>query len=467
MKGEFRILSRVPFFHEHLQLTGLVNFSLWFILGTLNNFGYSIILSAARSIAVHFDAENLIGFIPWANVGIGMLVRPANILLERVPFAARFAINAFLLLVGPLSLAVSIWIDLSFYLSIACILVVGASSSFGETVLLTYMKLFDSKSISGWSSGTGMAGVGAALSYLIATALDIPDTVSFLIVSLLAAFYILAFTLLIRPTEEELAVMKERDAKKQRDAERKERRRRRAKRGKKLPSTPSDSTADVEAPLDITGYAADETQLITPDNYDDYEEEDELGDDDVMIEEEDATAAVVPVKDSFPTRFAKATGHVLSPATQLALVYFFEYVASTGCAAKAQPVHDASAKTKYVVLQLSYQIGVFISRSSLSVVRIRAVWILTALQFVNFILWQIQAEWKLVPFLLQIPAMVFVGLLGGAMYVNVLFNILSDKKIPDDLRELGINITTMFVTLGITASSVYDLAIDKTFLANK
>jgi hypothetical protein len=39
----------------------------FFALGTLNNFGYVVVLSAAASLASGFGGKNLIGVVQWAN----------------------------------------------------------------------------------------------------------------------------------------------------------------------------------------------------------------------------------------------------------------------------------------------------------------------------------------------------------------------------------------------------------------
>ena len=61
--------------------------------------------------------------------------------------------------------------------------------------------------------------------------------------------------------------------------------------------------------------------------------------------------------------------------------------------------------------------------------------------------------------------MVFVGLLGGASYVNVYYLLLKDEKIHNDLRELAVNITSMIYSLGILGSSLTVIVLDKTLYA--
>jgi battenin len=68
-----------------------------------------------------------------------------------------------------------------------------------------------------------------------------------------------------------------------------------------------------------------------------------------------------------------------------------------------------------------YQIGVFLSRSSLSYLKIKKVWILTGLQFINFIFLFVNAKYMFIESLYVLcPIYIWVGLMGGGSYVNVL-----------------------------------------------
>ena len=78
----------------------------------------------------------------------------------------------------------------------------------------------------------------------------------------------------------------------------------------------------------------------------------------------------------------------------LGLVYFLEYVCLSSFAERyiAKLVNeDPSLATSYaysqgyVIFSLCYQVGVFFSRSSLSLIKIRKVQILTILQAINFV----------------------------------------------------------------------------------
>ena len=74
-----------------------------------------------------------------------------------------------------------------------------------------------------------------------------------------------------------------------------------------------------------------------------------------------------------------------------------QYLITTGCSEVAVPdswqdADDASffVENSYTIVSFCYQIGVFISRSSLSLIKIHEVWVLTLIQFDNLAFWLFQ-----------------------------------------------------------------------------
>lgn len=56
----------------------------FFFMGAINNLSYVVVNSAAKSLAESFDASNLIGAVPWANVAFGLLSRLVNAFFMQV-----------------------------------------------------------------------------------------------------------------------------------------------------------------------------------------------------------------------------------------------------------------------------------------------------------------------------------------------------------------------------------------------
>ena len=105
-----------------------------------------------------------------------------------------------------------------------------------------------------------------------------------------------------------------------------------------------------------------------------------------------------------------------------------------------------------------------ISRSSLSLVKINRVEILTVLQGINFVLWILQAKYKFINIYVQFVLMVYVGLLGGASYVNTFYVLLNSTTIRNKDKEFIVNLVALCINFGIVAASAFVLMMDNTFL---
>jgi hypothetical protein len=90
----------------------------------------------------------------------------------------------------------------------------------------------------------------------------------------------------------------------------------------------------------------------------------------------------------------------------------------------------------YVILNMCYHLGVFFSRSSLSVVRIKKVWILSGFQILNFVFLLFNAKMMMVESLLILcPLFVWVGLNGGGAYVNILHMMLQKEDLASNATQ--------------------------------
>lgn len=158
----------------------------------------------------------------------------------------------------------------------------------------------------------------------------------------------------------------------------------------------------------------------------------------------------------------------------LGLVYFLEYMCLTSFAeryvAKMKIEHpenksDYIYSHGYVIFSLCYQVGVFISRSSLSVVKIKRVEILTILQAINFVFFFSNTMFLFLGnFYVCFGLMVWVGLMGGGAYVNVMYQILESPDLAKNEKELALTVTTVCNDLGILTASILSLIFSNTFL---
>ncbi len=115
----------------------------------------------------------------------------------------------------------------------------------------------------------------------------------------------------------------------------------------------------------------------------------------------------------------------------LALVYFLEYMCLS-CFAdqytkKLQAkypwrLNEWAYTNGYEIFAFSYQIGVFISRSSLSLIKVKRVEILTILQAINFLFFLLNTILLFIEnFYVMFVIMIWIGLMAGCSYVNVMY----------------------------------------------
>ncbi|KAL8789504.1 MAG: hypothetical protein Q9213_001117 [Squamulea squamosa] len=100
-----------------------------------------------------------------------------------------------------------------------------------------------------------------------------------------------------------------------------------------------------------------------------------------------------------------------------------------------------------------YQLGVFISRSSLPFLRLPYLYSLGFLQCLNLALLILQSLYTFLPSVYIVFAMIFwVGIIGGLVYVNTYAKIADD--VPEEEREFALGAVTVSDSAGITLAGL-------------
>lgn len=136
----------------------------------------------------------------------------------------------------------------------------------------------------------------------------------------------------------------------------------------------------------------------------------------------------------------------------LVMVYFAEYFINQGLMELLYFNNIWLTKAEqYRWYQADYQLGVFISRSSVNLIQINKLWSLPILQLVNMGVLLLQVFYRFIPNIWIILAIVlFEGLLGGAAYVNTFYKIA--KEIPQEDREFCLGAATIGDAVGIAVA---------------
>lgn len=107
---------------------------------------------------------------------------------------------------------------------------------------------------------------------------------------------------------------------------------------------------------------------------------------------------------------------------------------------------DKSAQYRW--LQVDYQIGVFISRSSVNLFTCRKIWILAALQGINVILFTSEVILFYMPSIWLVFAFVlWEGLLGGGAYVNTFYRM--STEVAPQHRNFALGMVPISDSVGI------------------
>lgn len=143
----------------------------------------------------------------------------------------------------------------------------------------------------------------------------------------------------------------------------------------------------------------------------------------------------------------------------LGLVYFAEYFINQGLLElivfrNTKLTH----KEQYRWLQVMYQVGVLISRSSVNFIQIRKLWLLPLLQFANMVFILSEAYFLFLPsFWIVVVIVLYEGLLGGAAYVNTFYRI--SKDVAPQHREFSLRIASLADSTGIALAGAIALPV--------
>lgn len=111
-------------------------------------------------------------------------------------------------------------------------------------------------------------------------------------------------------------------------------------------------------------------------------------------------------------------------------------------------------EAQYRWLQFDYQVGVFISRSSVNLVKVNKIWLLTVFQFANVVIVFTEVLTYFSPTIWIIFGIVlWEGLLSGCAYVNTYYRM--SVEIPEDWRKFALGVAPGFDALGITLAGIF------------
>lgn len=110
-------------------------------------------------------------------------------------------------------------------------------------------------------------------------------------------------------------------------------------------------------------------------------------------------------------------------------------------------------QAQYRWLQVDYQIGVFISRSSVNLLKIDKIWLMAVLQFFNVAFFLSEVILYMSPSIwIVFAAVLWEGLLGGGAYVNTFYRI--SREVPVNRKNFALGVVSVADSVGIALAGV-------------
>ncbi|KAI1750401.1 Batten's disease protein Cln3 [Xylaria castorea] len=411
--------ARLASFFQHSDVSVLVAF--W-LFGLINNVLYVIILSAAQDLV---GSEVPKGLVLLANILPSFVTKLiAPYFIHRVPYSIRIVAFAAISSAGMFMIAFTPP-DKSVGTKMVGVMLASLASGGGELSFLGLTHYYGHGSLAAWGSGTGAAGlVGAGLYVLLTDWFGFSVKNSLLASAYLPVIMLVSFFLVLpkRPLREA------------------------AKAGEYQPLQDADEAASEPVNDIPTTDAA--SSLLTPG---------------LAV----ASTALTNPKESTWSRIEANLGRAKSLffpyMLPLFLVYVAEYIINQGVSPTLLFPLESSPFSElrdfYPMYGFLYQVGVFVSRSSIAFIRVRQLYFASLFQVGNLVLLTLHSLLNFIPNVYVVFVIVFwEGLLGGAVYVNTFAEIM--ENVPFSEREFSLGATSVSDSAGICVASFISMAME-------
>ncbi|VDK46294.1 unnamed protein product [Anisakis simplex] len=440
----------------------------FWIFGLCNNYAYVIMLSAAEDIlnkqehvnttrAVDTCEDSLTsrhctplstGTVLLADVLPTLFVKLTfPLFMQRIPFGIRHM--AICLIQAASFIIVAFSVDVT--MSLFGVAVASFGSGLGEITYLSFTPFFGRNTISAWSSGTGGAGIIGALAYAGLTEpklANLSPTNTVLVMLVIPVIFALTYYCLlnipkaiyqVNVFDPRTWIVPETYLSKRRSTLHSKR-------------TVSDLSSSVESCKIENGsdVKVDDERVNEQNNDEDRQNNDSKTRGYTMdIREGKIKQRSLSVKQKFLLIIP-----LLKFMLPLTVVYLGEYLINQGIVQliifNCSHGFALSRSSQYRWYQVIYQLGVFISRSSINVFRLPhwALVLIAVLQLLNAVLFLLDSLYFFIPHIGIIFALIlFEGLFGGTSYVNTFDHI--HRSMPPDVREYSLSISSLGDSIGI------------------
>lgn len=403
------------------------------ILGLTNNFSYIVMLSAAEDLINRLSRPTQINdeyleqkFCNDLSTSTILLadIAPALLLQISYPFLLvdvrpifKVIVTALLAVIGFILTGLSNDMILVF----TGVVSASISSGLGESTFLSDSSIFGIESLAGWAMGTGVAGIFGSTAYAILT-IFLPVKTIMLIMTIVPLCMILIYIFIVKGERqkriEQLGQMKSKRPKLESLSESKSAKRFERRSNIELNNNSFDNDYDDDSSHIEFGLKEKIKYLPKLANY------------------------------FFPVVIVFFGGYFINQG----LVEFIYY----------DEIRFLDKAAQYRWLQVAYQVGVLISRSSISLFRIKHIWTMALLQIINIliILGHVSQLFLIPSFYLVAFIVLYEGLLTGFSYTNTYYKM--NKEVEQSKQHFSISAVVISDAFGISLAALAALPVHDT-----
>ena len=443
-------------FKGYTRRSKLLLFLFFFCLGIINHLGTILVMNGGRLLAIELGRKDFLQFYTIGSIVFAILTRLVNSkFCLKISYKKRIYFLCVWFMLGYLSMFIILQLQkslkkyegLCFGLSFIPCFFLGSSYAFGEAAMLSYLRLFPKTLIAGWSSGTGISGIISALLNLSSQMSDgFSLKYLYLILFPVGIIYLVLFMLTFR-------ILKEQERKIQREEET-------SKPNMALIREDNEKKEETNTGEDEENMEKMEIQKPVDIPQD---EEAIKREEDKEMEEMNKANQTISL-DNFKMVMQMA-GRIIF---NLGGIYFLSFFCNntlivTVCDERdieflplgCSDSHKVYRRGKYEFISLFYQIGMFLSKTFIKVVRrIRPIEVYTITIAVINLIYIIEKAAMFMHWGVYIPLGLIFGFFAGGTYAMGFYTILNSYKIKQNFKELTINIAAVFNDSGTLLSCI-------------
>jgi len=454
-------------------------FVLFFFIGIINHLGTILVMTGGRLLAIELDMRDYLSIYTSVATIFSVCTRILNSkLCLKVSYKKRVVIICFWMMAGYLSMFAVLQLHetvledynvLCFILSFIPCFFLGSSYAFGESAMIAYLRLFPKTLIAGWSSGTGLSGLISGFLNFLSQLLDgLSLKFLYLILTPLGLVYLLLFVWTYRIYKsQQINIEKNKGLE-----------------SESLPnsSLARDSSIRTTGPQENKDKNDEEKEIAAVDDQDNHGgkinedsssvtlETDEKLDRKTLREKEDKELENMNKKNQSMSleNFLKVMNMVGEVIINLGIIYFLQFFCVNSLIVRVCDKIDIKflpldcddddevyRRGKFEFINLSYQIGMFVSKTLIRIVRkIQPIEIYSgAIAIVN-IIYLVEYYTGFLPWPVFLVIGLILGFFSGGTYAGGFYTILHSNRVEKNYKELTVNVATLFNDTGTFLSGI-------------